>query len=68
MPDHDVRITTKRMVVKGIDVDFDVKVDDSVLGTLSISEGGLRWRSRNQQARFGEQISWSDFAAWAESS
>lgn len=67
MPDHDVRMATKNLLIRGIDLEFLVKVDRGVLGTLSVSEGGLHWRPKNATKERGVQISWSEFADWAES-
>lgn len=66
MADHEVRLSTTNLLVRGIDLNFDVKLDGAILGTLAVSEGGLRWRPKNYQARHGEQISWTEFADWAE--
>lgn len=66
MADHDVRLTAKNVEVKGIDFEFTVKIDDSVLGTLAVSEGGLLWRPRNKQKAYGIPITWSEFKEWAE--
>jgi hypothetical protein len=65
--DHDVRLTTEKMRVSGIDLEFDVKIDGLMLGTLAVSEGGLLWRPSNYQKRNGIPIAWSEFAEWAES-
>jgi hypothetical protein len=67
MGNHDVRLTTRHLRVEGIDLDFDVKRDGRMLGTLSISEGGLLWRPANFQKRNGISVSWAEFASWAES-
>jgi hypothetical protein len=64
--DHDVRLSTKNLHIEGIDLDFEVKVDGSVLGTLSVSEGGLLWRPANRQKRYGTKISWTRFAQLVE--
>lgn len=67
MADHDVRMTTKNLHVRGIDLEFQVKVDGGVLGTLSVSEGGLHWRPCNVSKKRGVDITWAEFADWAES-
>ncbi len=64
MPDHEVRLSTKNLLISGIDMDFDVNVDGQVLGTLSVSEGGLDWRPKHHQKRNGWTVSWTDFDAW----
>lgn len=70
--DHDVRLSTQNLLVRGIDLDFEVKRGGHRLGTLSVSEGGLKWRPLGQrrkkgQAKGGVPISWKEFADWAES-
>lgn len=67
MADHEVRLTTRNLLVAGIDLTFDVKRDGGVLGTLEVSEGGLRWRPRSKARGRGVPITWSEFAEWAES-
>jgi hypothetical protein len=67
MADHEVRLSTQNLLVAGIDIRFDVKVDGAVLGTLSVSEGALHWRPKGRQKSFGEEIPWREFAKWAES-
>lgn len=68
MADHEVRLTTKNLLIGGIDLAFDIKRDGSVLGTLEVSEGGLFWRARNQTRTRGTHISWNEFAQWAADS
>jgi hypothetical protein len=70
--DHEVRLSTKNLLLAGIDLDFEVKRGGSKRGTLSVSEGGLLWRPagahrRRGRAKSGIKISWSQFADWAES-
>ncbi|MGW5269514.1 hypothetical protein ACWEQ4_12870 [Rhodococcus sp. NPDC003994] len=65
MPDHEVRLSTKNFNVKGIDLEFRVKLDQAILGTLAVSEGGLDWRPKGKQRSV--PITWSEFAEWAES-
>ena len=67
MADHEVRLSTRNLLVAGIDLTFDVKRDGSVLGTLEVSEGGLYWRPRAKTRGRGIPIAWSEFAEWAES-
>ncbi|MBF6216416.1 hypothetical protein IU436_29510 [Nocardia farcinica] len=66
MADHEVRLSTKGLAVKGIDLSFDVKIDGKVLGTLLVSEGGLDWRPKHARRRNPIQIGWAEFAHWAE--
>lgn len=65
MPDHDVRLSTKNLEIKGIDLEFGVKVDGSILGTLAVSEGNLEWTPKH--GRQPIPIAWTAFADWAES-
>lgn len=67
MADHEVRLSTRNLLVAGIDLTFDVKRDGNVLGTLKVSEGGLHWRPRAKMHGHGVRISWTEFAEWAES-
>ena len=67
MADHEVRMSTKNLLLGGIDLDFDVKVDGEVLGTLSVSEGGLNWRPKNFQKRNGIPVTWKEFDTWMTS-
>ncbi|SUE28949.1 Uncharacterised protein [Nocardia farcinica] len=66
MADHDVRLSIKGLEVKGIDLSFDVKIDGKVLGTLQVSEGSLDWRPKHARRNNPIQISWTEFARWAE--
>jgi hypothetical protein len=70
--DHTVRLSTRNLLLAGIDLDFDVKKGGRQLGTLSVSEGGLLWRPagaqrRKGRAKAGIKISWAQFSRWAES-
>ncbi|MEU4313447.1 hypothetical protein [Nocardia sp. NPDC024068] len=65
MAEHEVRLSTKNLLIAGIDMDFDVKVDDRKLGTMKISRGGLDWVPVGKQS--GIPIKWQEFADWAES-
>lgn len=67
MTDHEVRLSTKSLLVAGIDLEFDVKADNAVMGTLSVSQGGLMWRPRHGRRNRGIPITWKQFADWAES-
>ncbi|BCN43443.1 hypothetical protein GCM10027068_46090 [Prescottella soli] len=64
MADHEVRLSTKNLLIAGIDMDFDVKVDGEVLGTLSVSEGGLDWRPKHYRKKNGWRATWTDFNEW----
>ncbi|MGV9834302.1 hypothetical protein ACWDUL_08915 [Nocardia niigatensis] len=64
MANHEVRLSTTNLLVKGIDLRFDVKIDGAVLGALTISEGSLDWRPKGQQKAI--PIQWAEFARWAQ--
>jgi hypothetical protein len=66
--DHHVRLTTGNFRIRGIDLEFEVRVDGSMLGTLSVSEGGLHGRPRHGRKPHGIPIGWTEFADWATSS
>lgn len=70
MADHEVRLSAKNIEVRGLDINFDVKVDGRVLGTLSVSEGGMAWRPKNHRRNSKSKIpiDWEEFADWAQSS
>lgn len=70
--DHDVLLSTANLRIRSVDLDFVVKIDGLMLGTLGVSEGGLLWRPAGRHRRKGRRkggipISWSEFAEWAES-
>lgn len=67
MPDHEVRFSAKNIHVRQLDFDFDVKVDGEVLGTLSVSEGGLAWRPKHgsKSSKGKINIPWTDFSYYA---
>ena len=67
MTEHEVRLSTKHLPLTGIDLDFDVKQDGRVLGTLSVSSGGLTWRPKSYQKKNGWKASWTQFDTWIRS-
>jgi len=64
--DREVRLSTRNLIVAGIDIQFDVTLEGSALGRFSVSEGGLHWRPKGKSKTFGEAIAWREFAKWAE--
>lgn len=64
MPDHEVRLSTSNLVVKGINLEFQIKIDGLILGALAVSEGGLEWTPKRGRSRI--PIGWREFANWAE--
>ena len=67
MAEHDVRMNTKNFPLGRVDLDFEVRADGAMLGTLSVSSGGLSWRPASHQKKHGTEIPWAVFADWAES-
>jgi hypothetical protein len=62
MPNHDVSMKIDHLIPVGnVDVEFEVRVDGSLLGRAKISRGGIDWWPSN--ARAARSISWQDFAA-----
>lgn len=47
-------------------VQFQVRRDGDLLGTLKISKGGLDWYRKNARKRTGT-CGWEEFQAWMES-
>ena len=66
MADQEVRLSTRSLVVAGLDIKFDFKLEGSVVGTLPISAGGARWRQKGQSKTFAAVTAWREFALWAE--
>jgi hypothetical protein len=52
--------------VAGIDIEFDVKVFEFVLGTMMVSERGLSGGRRTAAGAGATPISWTEFAHWVE--
>jgi hypothetical protein len=62
MPNHDVSMKIDHLIPVGnVDVEFEVRVDGSLLGRAMISKGGLDWWPSN--ARQPRTITWQEFAA-----
>lgn len=61
MPTHEVSINLHTKIVHSKDVEFEIKSDESKLGTLLISKGNIEWipvgNSVNKQ-----RLSWEKFA------
>ena len=47
------------VTVAKADVEFEVKKDKSVVGTLKVSKGAVEWRPKNWRRTF--KMKWTDF-------
>ena len=56
---HDVRFTVTERDLENSPVEFRVKRNWKVVGTLHISRGGLTWYSRSKQ--YGTNMNWGNF-------
>ena len=54
---HQVTFTVPARPVGSKDIEFDVKKDQAMLGTLKVSKGGIVWRPRD--STFGYFLSWN---------
>ena len=57
---HDIEMNTRAMMVGSIDVEFNVKEDNSVLGDLRISQGTVDWRPKYVSTNVCS-IGWREF-------
>jgi hypothetical protein len=66
MAQHDVKLSIEHPIPIGnVDVIFEVRQGNTLLGTARLSRGGIDWKPRN--ARRAKKTSWSAFAEWMES-
>lgn len=56
---HNVRFTVPERPLGKVDIEFDVKRDGAMLGTLKVSKGSVEWRPRGYT--FGFHLDWSEF-------
>ena len=64
---HDVLfkvLTQSKLSDGGKGIEFEVKQDDCILGTLRVSKGGLVWFPVNAQK--GHQADWSNFNSFMQ--
>lgn len=61
MPTHDVTIEIPKKSIQVKDIQFTVKSDGSMLGTLLVSKGNIEWRPANHSVR-KHRLSWERFA------
>jgi len=64
MAKHEVVMTAPDMELGRADVEFKVKFEQSVIGTLKLSKGGVTWVSRDKT--YGKEIKWRDLAELLE--
>jgi hypothetical protein len=57
---NEVKMKTGGVDVQNIDVEFDVKEDGGVVGTLKISKGTVEWRPKDFS--YGFHLSWVKFS------
>jgi hypothetical protein len=56
---HDVRFTVTESDLENSPVEFRVKRDGKIVGTLEVSRGGLTWYSRSK--KYGTNHTWTNF-------
>jgi hypothetical protein len=56
---HDVTFEIPERRLGKVDIEFKVKRDGALLGTLKISKGAIAWRLRNGQRDL--KLSWAKF-------
>lgn len=56
---HDVDFTIPYRPLGNSDIQFNVKQDGTVLGSLKISKGSVVWRPKDNS--YGYRLSWSKF-------
>ena len=54
---HEVTFTVPQRPLGKTDVEFDVKKNGTMFGTLKVSKGGIVWRSKNNT--YGHFLSWN---------
>ena len=61
---HQVNFTVPARPVGNKDIEFDVKKDTAMFGTLKVSKAGIVWRPRD--SRYGYFLSWNKLGLVAE--
>ena len=56
MAEHVVTFTVPQRPLERRDIEFDVRADGEMLGTLKVSRGGMVWRPRDHT--YGYYLSW----------
>lgn len=59
MAQHDVTFILPERTLGKADVEFRIRRDREVLGTLKVSNGSLVWVPKN--AKYGYKMGWKDF-------
>ena len=54
---HNVTFIVPERPVGNRDIEFDVRMDESLFGTLKVSRGGIVWRPRDY--KYGYFLNWS---------
>jgi len=61
MPTHDVTVEIPKKSIQAKDIQFGIKSDGSMLGTLLVSKGNIEWIPANNKVR-KRRLSWEGFA------
>lgn len=61
---HQVTFNVPDYPVSRSDIEFDIKRDGAMFGTLKVSKGGIVWRPRDN--RYGYILSWDKIDCIAE--
>jgi len=66
MATHNVKLSIEHPIPIGnVDVIFEVRQGNTLLGAARLSRGGVDWKPRS--ARRAKKATWSEFAEWMES-
>jgi len=57
---HEVRCTIPKQEIKNADIEFKVRRNGEMFGTLKISKGGMVWVPKDAQK--GYKVNWGQFA------
>lgn len=66
MAKHDVSFSIPRRALGKADVEFQVKADGAMLGTLAVSNGSIVWFPKG--TTYGLKMGWSRFEAMMQES
>ena len=61
---HQVTFSVPNNLVGRSDIEFKIKKDDVMFGTLKVSKGGIVWRPRDNQ--YGYILNWDKISNIAE--
>ncbi len=61
--EHEVRCTIPKQEIKNADIEFKVRRNGEMFGTLKISKGGMVWVPKD--AKKGYKVNWGQFAQHA---